>query len=513
MATANVRFARTEIRRQFEKWQLIRDCLDGEQAVKAQGDVYLPRPNSADKSEENKARYASYLKRAVFYNTTRRTLDGLVGQVFVRDPVYILPDGLEKTLLEDIDGAGCGFHEQAKKTLADTMSFGRTGLFVDYPPVTSVVTKQQQDAGYVRPVVILYQPENVINWRTALIGSKRLLSLVVLQEQYLARDDGFQPIYEFQWRILKLVPVSSVAESIRYPPDTQHLYSVEIWREIVENAATPDTRMLVPVNTYFPRDSEGNVLTEIPFTFVGSMSNDPDVDPAPLYDLAILNIAHYRNSADYEEACFLVGQPTVYAAGLTESWVKDVLGGGIQIGSRAVIPLPVGGTAGLLQVSPNSLPKEAMDQKEKEMVALGARLVEQRKVQQTLGEAQQKEAAQMSILASVAKNVGAGYTRCLHWCSLYQGSDGEVKYELNTDFLASQMTSDERAQLVAEWQAGGISYTEYRTKIRKAGIATQNDEESRKEAEGDPLRAPKKDPKVDPNLERVAPGQNSKTQT
>ena len=59
-----------------------------------------------------------------------------------------------------------------------------------------------------------------------------------------------------------------------------------------------------------------------------------------MYDLAVLNIAHYRNSADYEESCFVTGQPTVWASGLTEAWVEDVLKGELRLGSFGGIPLP-----------------------------------------------------------------------------------------------------------------------------------------------------------------------------
>jgi hypothetical protein len=510
----NVRFLRAELRAELPKWRLIRDCLAGEEAVKASAELYLPRPNAEDKSSENKARYQAYVQRAVFYNATKRTLDGLVGQVYLRDPTQEIPESL-KFLMGDVDGAGIGLHEQSKKTLADTVSFGRVGLFVDYPPTDGTVTKAQQEAGYVRPVILSYAPESVLNWRTVVIGARRLLSLVVLQESFLSADDGFQPYYQYQWRVLKLVPTDKIYEGEQLPPGTQHEYRVEIWRDIPINGSPGQTQTL-PIQSYTPLDASGKPMDQIPFVFVGSLNNDSIVDPAPLYDLSILNIAHYRNSADYEESCFIVGQPTVYASGLTESWVKEVMGGAVSIGSRSIIPLPVGGQAGLLQVNPNSLPKEAMDQKERQMVALGARLVEQSSVAQTLGEAQQKEAAQVSILASVAKNVGTAYSQCLKWCAQYHGVDtSAVRYDLNTDFIAAQMTPSERAQLVAEWVAGAISYTEMRSRLRKAGVATQTDEEAKVEAEEDELRVPEKekvDPNADPNSGRVAPKQDGKTQ-
>ena len=46
----------------------------------------------------------------------------------------------------------------------------------------------------------------------------------------------------------------------------------------------------------------------IPFQFLGSENNDTSIDDSPLYDMAEVNIGHYRNSADYEEAAYRSGE-------------------------------------------------------------------------------------------------------------------------------------------------------------------------------------------------------------
>jgi hypothetical protein len=100
----------------------------------------------------------------------------------------------------------------------------------------------------------------------------------------------------------------------------------------------------------------------------------------PMYPIfAASNMAHYRNSADYEEAVYHAWAADAWFSGLTEQWVSDVLNGAIQLGSRAAhsSACPSTRSAGLLQPTlPNTLAKEAMDQKEAQMLALGAKLVE-----------------------------------------------------------------------------------------------------------------------------------------
>jgi hypothetical protein len=500
-----VGFQRPEFVTQTPRWTLVRDCISGQPTIKSKTTAYLPKPNADDTSEENRLRYLAYLERAVFYGVTKRTLDGLIGQVFMREPIVNLPPPLDE-LTSNIDGAGVSLDQQAKKCLSEVMGYGRCGLLTDFPPTTEVVTAADIDDGYIRPTISLYEPWEIINWRTILVGGKEILSLVVLVEQYIEQDDGFEVKYSNQWRVLRLTYTSDPVTE-RIDPATLQ-YIIEIWRD-----HGPDT--IAPVQTLIPRDATGLPLKEIPFTFVGAMNNDSSVDQAPLYDLAALNIAHYRNSADYEESCYITGQPTPYFAGLTEHWVQEVWKGSVRLGSRAAIPLPEGGTAGLLQASPNTMPFEAMQHKERQMVALGAKLVEQKKVQRSLGEAQMEGMSETSILAAAAKNVSLAYESALEWCAAFLGVDEEaVEFELNTDFPAARMTAEERAQLMAEWQGNAISFSEMRDALRKAGVASLNEEEAKDEIEEDPgnLAAPPPVPVGGNSNGRTAPRMNGKTQ-
>lgn len=454
---SNVGYVRDEVQNLLPIWQLIRDCLSGQRAIKQGKDKYLPRPNPTDISEENLKRYEHYVERAVFYNVTQRTLAGLVGHVFQQDPIVELPPLLEP-LIADVDGAGITLTQQAKKALQLVLAYGRCGLLTDYPVTDGTVTRAELLAGNIRPTITLFDPQSVINWRTKTIGARSILSLVVIAENYIAQDDGFEIKQGNQWRVLRLEPETG-------------FYRVEIWR--IEKGRYAETER------YYPRDAKGNNLTEIPFTFIGPTNNDPNPDLPPLYDLAALNVAHYRNSADYEEACFVVGQPTPYFAGLTQTWVEDVLKGEVHLGSRAAIPLPQGGTAGLLQAQPNTLPKEAMEIKERQMVALGAKLVEQRSVQRTLGEARIDQTTETSILAAATNNVADAYKETLKWAGLFTGDAGEIHFDISTDFYLGKMTPEERRQLLAEWQAGAIPFEEMRFQLRKEGVAYLEDEEAK----------------------------------
>jgi hypothetical protein len=454
-----VSYKRKELVEAEKRYSVIRDCLAGEITIKARGTQYLPVPN-ADEVDSASARYIAYRLRATFYGVTKRTLDGLCGQIFVREPVIELEPQLQ-FLIDDVDGAGVSLVQQAKEAVQLVLAYGRCGLLCDYPAVDGAATKAQIDSGEVRPTIALYAPWHILNWRTRRRGAKTLLCLVVLEECYLEDTDAFESKEVKRWRVLRLVNNGAT-----------DMYVVELWEGTASAAA--------PISRAIPLDYTGNPFTEIPFLFAGAVNNDDKIDDAPMYDIASLNIAHYRNSADYEESAFMVGQPTPVLSGLSEDWVKNVLKGKVHLGSRGAITLPPNASAELLQASPNTLPFEAMQHKEKQMVALGARLVEQRSVVRTASEANIDQASESSVLASTAKNVATAITHALKVAASFIGaSTDKLSFSLNTDFDIATMSSEDRRQLIDEWQAGAVSWGEVRTNLRKSGIATLSDEEAR----------------------------------
>jgi hypothetical protein len=458
----NVSFEHPEYRARKSSYELIADCFAGEQTVKFRKQKYLPMPNPSDTSEENQARYDAYLTRAVFYNVAQRTLAGLAGQVFLRDPVVEVPAVLQP-VVDDATGSGVPLDQLAQEATGFATGFGRLGLYVDFPskqlePETeedsaAATTLAELETGEIRPTIKVVSPKDVINWRVKSRGAKKILSLVVFREDAIVDDDGFETKKKDQWRALRL--------------DENDEYVIEIYRNKIGTA--PDER-------FEPRDATGARLREIPFTFVGAVNNDPAPGVMPMYDLCSINMAHYRNSADYEEAVYMLGQPTGWFSGLTEQWVKDVLGGVVALGSRSIIPLPVGAGAGMLQVAENGLAKEAMDQKEAQMLALGAKLVEGSQVQRTATEADHDNTSETSVLSSVAKNVASGIKWALQWCAVFAGApETGITYDLNTEFDLMNLTPQDRQQLLSEWQGGAITFSEYRASLRRAGIATLDD--------------------------------------
>ena len=164
-----------------------------------------------------------------------------------------------------------------------------------------------------------------------------------------------------------------------------------------------------------------------------------------------------------------------------------MLGGQVRLGSYGGIPLPPNAAVGMIQTNPNTQPFEAMKQKEAQMIAIGARLIrENGSVERREVEIKNEAASEASLIVTVAQNVEAAYRKALEWCGLFYGHSKEsITLSLSYNFIYSQMTYQERQQLVNEWLSGAISFTELRTNLKQAGIARQTNEEAKTEIDNE----------------------------
>ena len=391
-----VDFKLKEVSDREKSWELNRDCVAGEEAIKKGKEKYLPIPTADRDTDYGRGRYAAYVLRAVFYNVTGRTLEGLVGQVFSEEAEIDLPTDLER-YVPDIDGAGTTLVQQAKATMLTTTALGHCGLLSDYPAGEEAATKQDIDTLRIRPRIILIQPEKIINWRVTVVGGETLLSLVVIEETAVIGDDDFEMETEPRWRELRLVETEGGKFAV----------VVTVWRK----KDKPENGEKFEVVEGFPsvlRDHRAQSLDRIPFEFVGSVNNEPHIDKAPLIDLATLNVAHYRNSADYEEGVFITGQDQLVMIGLTQEWTTKNFKDGVKLGSRSAIPLPVGADAKLLHAEPNNVAAVAMKHKEDQMKSIGAKLIEPTSSKGTATEALIEESSESSVHISPENQVSRG---------------------------------------------------------------------------------------------------------
>lgn len=428
-------------------WTKTRDAVKGAVCVKDKKHIYLPVPDpqsNDDRIGSETLRYRQYIKRAVFANFTGRTKNALVGAAFRKEMKYELPTALEY-LIKDATGDGLGLEQLAKDELANILETGRSFLLVDYPQVSGELSLEDINKLDLRASIIPYTAEQVVNWKTEAVGGRKLLTLVVLAETYNYDDDEFGHESDTQYRVLRL---------------SNEGYSQQLYRD-----GQPYSE------ESFPTKSDGSRWDIIPAIFVGSKNNDSTVDDAPLADIADVNIAHYRNSADYEESCFITGQPTLFIThSLNEEQWFDYNPQGIKLGSRSGHVLGESGSATLLQANPNNLVLEAMKAKEAQMVAIGARIVTDRGGNETAEGARIRFASENSVLGDIVGNLSAGLRQCIEWCGVFMGSADNFSLEINREFYDKSVDPQLIMSMVQLMDRQIISDQDIFDRLRAAGI-------------------------------------------
>lgn len=414
-------------------WTRIRDVLDGERAVKMRGAEYLPKLSGMTPGD-----YTAYKQRTEFHEATARTLDGLTGAIFRKPPTVDAPEQAD-AMIDNITSRGMPFMVFAKNGTREVVAMGRYGVLVDAMP-----------DGDGEPFMSGYIAENILQWRSAVIDGKPVLTLVVLRE--LSERSDPETFYENveveRFRVLELGNIDNDIDGA-----TTYLQSV--WEK---QAAADDGKELVMVVEPFQPLRRGAPLEFIPFIFIGPYDITPDVQRSPILGLANVNLVHYVMSADIQHGAHFTALPTPWVSG--EIGGVSAEAGELPIGSGVAWQLEKGATAGMLEYTGQGLTgyRELRQDTEKHMAILGARLLEDQKTgveaASTVG---LRHRGENSLLASIADTVGRGLTMALNWALWWAGgTEDSATIELNSDFLDKPLSPEGLVQLVAAWQQGGI---------------------------------------------------------
>ena len=430
------------------KWRLVRDVVDGEQTVKAYPQRYLPEFTPKDTE-----RYKRYVERAYLLNVTGRTRSALSGMVFRRDPMVEMPDEMRE-IIYNADGAGNSLMHLAKEGLGSVLDTGRHIYLVDYPDIDDSIDYETEQNIGARPVILSYYAEALINWKYEIVNGRRVLTLAVIVE--LVQDDVISN--EFDHDVVKNYRVLRLRDGV---------YTHQVY----DDGGQPKTEERIV------RMAGGESFDHIPLHIPGANNNRPDIDHAPLYDLAVVNIAHYRNNADLEEAGFITGQPTLHldTGDTSPEEFAQQNPNGVQLGSRQGI-VTQGGNVELVQPEERNLLTNLKQQKEQEMIGIGARIVQRGAANETAEAARINASADASALDQVVNNLSDALTEALMDVALFFGLPvGNIYYRLNTRFWEEELDSQEMMALIQLGDTGVISRRAQRESIRRGRVLIPED--------------------------------------
>jgi hypothetical protein len=430
-----------------EAWQRCRDVIEGSDAVKAAGETYLPRLSGQTVYSEVDERglftrwideYANYKQRALFYEATTRTVQGLVGAIFRKEPMWTVPAAIEAHF-KDITLTGIPFVAMATTLVRELISVGRYGVLVDIEP-GEVLSPRPRWSGY--------PAEAIVNWPRNLSDWQQPGAFVVLRETVsVPGDDPFMFEDVPQYRVLSL--------------DAEGFYQVDLWRQVRER---PETWAIA--ETFMP-SIRGARLDYIPFCFSSPTTLTPMVERPPLLGIVEVNLSHYRSSADLEHGRHFCGLPT--------PWVKDgPTETKLKIGSGVAWMLGANGAAGMLEFTGQGLGalEKALEEKEAKMAALGARLLENPRSGVEAAETiRLRTQGEHNFLQTVAKTASQALIMLLQFHARWLRIPEErITVELNDDFVEMQLSPQDLLALLQTWQSAGISRESYLYNLQRGEI-------------------------------------------
>lgn len=261
-------------KRQAHAVGIVRDLWGGTERLRDCGPLYLPKAEA-----EESDHYHIRLAGAVFFNAFRRTVSGLTGFVFAKDPVLgedVPPQIAEHW--ENIDSAGTHGDVFLREQFQDALQTGHNAILVEFPSTGGEQKADTEIRGEIRPYWVPIKKDNIVSWRTTTVLGKPLLSQLVLKECTMEAKGSFGDEEVTRYRVLYRTPEGIVG-----------------WRllRVVDGANGSKGVLEEGFGTYPTQD-------EIPVAEVTTSGKRGlfDSDP-PLMDLAYLNIAHYQERSDY----------------------------------------------------------------------------------------------------------------------------------------------------------------------------------------------------------------------
>lgn len=446
------------------RWAMVRDAVEGEYAVKAAEEVYLPKLLGTGELE-----YKAYVHRALFLEATRRTLQGLVGMIMQKAPQIDAKDATKESILKNITKGGMTINGFASVVLQEVIMLNKYGILADLPPRISAETE---------PWLVGYNAESIINWEYIVVDGKSIPSRIVLQEEWHVHDvdDRFKQEFKTQWRVLELVIGATAQRSMDVDvplpdiPTTQtYAYRVQVWRKRTDTDAKATTDEYILWEEKFPA-FHGTAIDRIPFVIVTAEDEDKEDQKPPLEGLASVNMSHYRSSADLEHGRHFTALPTPYVIGLSEQQE-------LTIGSaKAWIVSGVNATdvdIGMLEFTGSGLStlENALTEKESQMARLGSRLMaDEKKSVESFETHRLKSAGENSILASIANGTSEGLNEALSWMFLWDPSLGEITLQLNTEFVSIPMSAQELTAFIGALQSGAMSFKTFYFNMQERGM-------------------------------------------
>ena len=261
-------------------WRTMYAVTCGTDYLRYNSTRYLPQ-----EPREDQDAYEARVRRSVLSPFTVRLIENSAGTV-LRRPIRIQGDDYWTEFSKNVDGLGSSINEYARRALVSSLTFGHSGILVDFPQDPGVLTLAEERALNRRPYFNNIDAPQIWGWRqknrlpSSELEQLRLHSWVNIPEG----DYGEQRVEQIR-----------VLYKDRY--------------EVYQRGGR------TPVNETVPVESGRLSLNTIPFVPIytnrlGMLTSTPLLE-----DIANLNLCHYQRQADLIHALHIAAMPILVLEG------------------------------------------------------------------------------------------------------------------------------------------------------------------------------------------------------
>lgn len=422
-------------------WVQMRDFYNGERAVKAKGEIYLPatkgmKLDGMGPGQLGREMYEAYKARAAFAEYVKEAVEAYMGLLHQKPPVIELPAVMEP-LRDSATMYGESLNLLLRRINEEQLVSGRGGLLLDLP--------RDPDPTNPLPYIAMYVAEAIRNWDDGEAeGGRSALNLVVLDES------GYKRYDDFEWRLHGKFRVLQLGELEPNEPTGTAIYRMGAFEN--EGGGVPE---FVPSQMVIPM-LRGQPLQEIPFVFFNTKDVVSSPDSPPLLTLANSALTIYRGEADYRQTLFQLSQDTLVVIGdrKVPPEMADGTGGPVRTGAGSMIELePIAGSdVKYVGVNSNGLSeqRESLQNDRARAEVRAGQLIDARGGERESGEAlKTRIAAQTATLHQIAHTGAAALEGILRICARWMGAnESEVRVLPNLEFSDFEMTGENLVQLM-----------------------------------------------------------------
>ena len=406
--TAEVDTPSAAVAKMAEAWPMIDALVGGTGAMRAAGELLMPRFPAEDPTA-----HTARVKMATLFPAFARTTEVLAAKPLSKAiTLDDLPPEIEE-LLEDVDGEGSTLHAYAASLMLECLRPGIVGVLVDVPPAEGVRTAADEKAAGIRPYFATYKASSILGWRheRGQLTQLRLLECVIEEDGEWGEKEVRQVrvLTPGAWQVYRKVKIEG---------------GREVWQVHVEGTTT---------------------LSRIPFVWFYGIREGFGIGKPPLIDLAFANVKHWQGQSDQDNILHVSRVPILFGKGFRD-------GEKIIIGASSAV-LTTSEKAELKFVEHSGAAIDSGDKSllrlEDQMRQTGAELLVQKPNVTTATQTVSEGEGSKSILQRITENFEESLEEALDLMCEWKGLNvGEIEVKLFKDFGATNLSDQSTSMLL-----------------------------------------------------------------